>query len=87
MKHFTSADVKPSSSWDGEIAADLKDLIFDPPAWMKMGLQETASGYGKRLNSGYKISFNGRKYRVYVCIFSNSGTSYFITKKKRIVVD
>ena len=42
----------------------------------KRGLSYTASGYGKKIPSIYKVFFNGRWYRVYTCVFSNIGTSY-----------
>ena len=85
MKEFTEADCLQmgSSPW---IQADRSELVYDPPEWMKMGLQETRTGYGKRLNSGYKIHYNGKLYRIYVTIFSNAGTSWFTAKGKRIVV-
>ena len=84
MKEFTEADVVKGQF--ERIYADRSDLVYDPPEWMKRGLQETASGYGKRLNSGLKISFNGKLYRIYVTIFSNAGTSWFKVKGRTIVV-
>jgi hypothetical protein len=86
MKEFTDADVLPSTVFDGWIQADRSELVYDPPEWMKRGLQETASGYGKKLNSGQKIHFNGKLYRIYVTIFSNSGTCWFTAKGKRYSV-
>lgn len=86
MKEFTTADVLPSSVFDGWIPADTSELVYDPPEWMARGLQETASGYGKKLNSGRKIHFNGRLYRIYVTIFSNAGTAWFKAKGKRYSV-
>ena len=86
MKEFTDADVLPSTVYDGWIQADRSELMYDPPEWMKRGLQETASGYGGRLNSGLKIHFNGKLYRIYVTIYSNAGTSWFTAKGKRYSV-
>lgn len=85
MKQFTEADVVKTGEFE-RIYADRSELVYDPPEWMKRGLQETASGYGKRLNSGQKISFNGKLYRIYVTIFSNAGTCWFTTKGRRIIV-
>ena len=62
------------------------ELVFDPPTWMGQGLVETVGGYGNRLNSGYKIHFNGRLYRVYVTIYSNIGTMWFKVKGRKIMV-
>ena len=86
MKEFTTADVLPSTTFDGWIQADTSDLVYDPPEWMARGLQENASGYGRRLNSGRKIHFNGRLYRIYVTCFSNAGTAWFTAKGKRYSV-
>lgn len=85
MRNFTDSDVTTSGGCE-RIAADRADLVSAPTDRQKAGLQETASGYGKRLNSGLKISFNGRLYRVYVTIFSNCGTCWFTTRGRKIVV-
>jgi len=84
MKHFTDQDVVKSDL--DRILANCKELIDAPPEWMKRGLTETASGYGSKLNSGFKISFNGRIYRIYTTIFSNSGTNWFVSKGRKIIV-
>jgi hypothetical protein len=91
MKNFTEDDVQTVKPYGDDrsylkISADRDDLI-DAPMWFhKKGLSETSTGYGKRLNSGYKISFNGKLYRVYVTIFSNSGTMWFTCKGRKIIV-
>lgn len=85
MKQFTETDVVKTGEFE-RIYADRSELVVDQPEWMKRGLQETASGYGKRLNSGLKISFNGKLYRIYVTIFSNAGTSWFKVKGRKIIV-
>lgn len=81
MKEFTDNDIQ-----NNRISADRTELVYDPLSWMKSGLQETASGYGKRLNTGYKISFNKRLFRLYCTCFGNSGTVWFRTKGRMIVV-
>ena len=87
VKQYTDADVVKHGDSYERIYADKADLEYAPPAWMARGLQETASGYGKRLNSGLKIHFNGKRYRIYVTIFSNCGTAWFQTKGRKIIVD
>lgn len=88
MKEFNESDVLPGvATWAGRISCLKSELVDAPPEWMKRGLQETASGYGKRLNSGYKIHFGGKLRRIYVTIFSNSGTCWFKVKDRRITVD
>lgn len=86
MKHFTSDDVERIDYKDGHYyrlkqSADHDDMEYAPMWFHLKGLQETATGYGRRLNTGYKLSFNGRMYRVYCCIFSNSGTLYIRAKQ------
>jgi hypothetical protein len=64
------------------------EVVFEwhPLWWHKQGLMQTASGYGSKLNTGFKIRFNGRLYRVYCCQWSNSGTAYIISKGDRLVI-
>jgi hypothetical protein len=87
MRNFTETDLQPSTVFDGWIQAMRDELVYSPPAWMSRGLQETATGYGKRLNSGLKIQFNGKLYRIYITCFSNCGTAWFTAKGKRYSVD
>lgn len=82
VTHFSGRDSSLS-----KIICDKTDLVRSEPEWMKRGLQETASGYGAHLNSGYKINFNNRLYRIYVTIYSNSGSCWFKVKGKKIFVD
>lgn len=86
MKSFTDKDVETGGQFP-RISCLKTDLRYSPPKWMRTGLQQTASGYGARLNSGYEIEYAGRVYRVYVTCYSNSGSAWFMTKGKRIYVD
>jgi len=88
MKHFTDNDVQPHGAvaGAGNIICNYTELVYSPPGWMKRGLQETSSGYGKRLNSGYWIRFNGRMYRIYTTVCSNNGSCWFKTKGKTIFI-
>lgn len=52
----------------------------------KLVLQYTASGYGRKIPTRYKVKYNNRWYRVYICIYSNSGTSYITVKGNNYVV-
>lgn len=81
-REFTSADV----TRDNHIYADRSELIYDAPEWLRRGLQQTASGYGRKLNSGLKISFNGRLYRIYVTCFSNAGSCWFVSNGSKYYV-
>jgi len=86
MRQFTDADVVQHGNGYERIYADRADLVVDEPAWMKRGLTQTASGYGKKLNSGLKIHFNGRLYRLYTTIYSNNGITWFTAKGRKICV-
>lgn len=83
MKNFTESDIVR----DNHIAADKSELVYSPTKWQKQGLMETASGYGARLNSGYKISYCGKLYRIYTTIYGNAGSSWFKVKGRKIYVD
>ena len=54
----------------------LVESKIDPLPWQTMGLQYTATGYGKRIPTQHKVKFKGRWRRVYCCVFSNVGTLY-----------
>lgn len=65
------ADGSKDSFWTIEVEA--KDA---PMKHHLSGLSWTATGYGKAIPSRTMVKYNGRWRRVYVCIFSNSGTAY-----------
>lgn len=60
------------------------EAIHAPLWWHKKGLMYTRSGYGRRIPTRYKVKHNNRLKRVYVCIFSNSGTAYIEQNGKPI---
>lgn len=89
MKLFTNDDVKAHTCVPDAgkiITENNSDLVFEPLNWQKRGLQQTASGYGRKLNSGFKINFNGKMYRIYVTQFSNAASFWFISKGRKIFV-
>lgn len=47
-----------------------------PLWWHTAGKTYTASGYGKRIPTEFVVRLDKRWRRVYVCVFSNSGTLY-----------
>lgn len=59
-------------------------LIDAPLAWQVKGLHETATGYGSKLTTRYKIEHKGRRYRVYATCHGNCGSLYIVTHGKRI---
>lgn len=44
--------------------------------WQKAGLSYTRTGYGPRIPTVNQVWYGGRWRRVYVCIWSNSGTCF-----------
>jgi hypothetical protein len=50
--------------------------------WHKQGLQQTASGYGKKLTTKYIVNFCGKKHRVYAICFSNVACHYILCAGK-----
>lgn len=88
MKNFTSSDVSnPETAFPkiylGEYQKELKD---SPLWWHVKGLSQTASGYGAKLTSRYKISYEGKEYRLYTTCFSNAGSTWFTVKGRKIFV-
>lgn len=90
MKVFLESDVKPHGAvaGAGHIITEnyQKELLLARPECMRRGLQETASGYGAKLNSGYMINFCGKLYRVYTTCHSNSGSCWFMVRGRKIFV-
>lgn len=63
------------------------ELIEKPLWWQLCGLSYTASGYGRKIPTDYMVRYNGRLYRVYCCIFSNSGTCYITAKGVDLILE
>ena len=62
-------------------------LVYSPLWWHERGLQQTASGYGRKLTTPYKVEHNGRLYRVYCVCFSNAGSLYILPGGERLYLD
>lgn len=87
MREFTEADVqRRTDSQYATLCADRSELVDDAPSRMRAGLQQTASGYGSKLNSGLKIHFAGKLRRIYVTCYSNAGSSWFTVKGEKIYI-
>ena len=54
--------------------------------WQRAGLTYTATGYGDKIPTRYKVWAGHVWQRVYCCIYSNIGTCYIIRKGERTVV-
>lgn len=67
--------------------SDIEATLIDAPLWWHdAGLCKTASGYGKKIESRYKVFFQGKKRRIYSDCFGNSGSNYIFVKGERISV-
>ena len=53
-------------------------LIYKPLWWHLKGLTQTATGYGRKLTTPWKVKHNGRLYRVYATCYSNAATHYIL---------
>lgn len=62
-------------------------LIDAPLAWQAMGLQETATGYGSKLTTRYKVEHKGRRYRVYASRYGNCSSLFIVEHGKRIYLN
>lgn len=90
MKQFTDKDVRQHGAITGAGSINTngtEDLVYSPLEWQKRGLQETASGYGAKLTNSYKISFNGKLFRLYTTRYGNAGSTWFKVKGRTIYVN
>lgn len=90
MRLFTTKDVI-SYALNGPyripVSFDYKaELLHSPLVWQERGLQQTASGYGAKLTTQHKISYNGRLYRIYATCYSNVASHWFTANKQRIYI-
>ena len=61
--------------------------FIDAPMWYhERGLMQTATGYGRKLNTGKKALVGDKAYRVYASCCSNVACLYIIIKGIKIYV-
>lgn len=58
----------------------------EPMTHHNLGLSYTATGYGSKLPTRYKVFFDNRWYRVYSVCFSNVSTEYIVSRGDKITV-
>ena len=73
MNYISSPDI---------LSAKIEELY-----WQKLGLQYTASGYGKKIPTKYKVKINSKWHRVYCIIYSNIGTLYILKNKCMMTIE
>lgn len=54
--------------------------------WQKQGLSYTATGYGGKIPTQYKVKHDGIWKRVYCAIYSNTGTLYIMQTGRKLIV-
>jgi hypothetical protein len=69
------------------IFVDSADIVDAPMWYHEKSLMQTATGYGRKLNTGRKLRYNGRLYRIYCCCYSNAGSNYIIVKGETIYIN
>jgi hypothetical protein len=57
-----------------------------PLAWQKLGLMQTATGYGSKLTTTKMLRHNNRWHRIYCMCWSNIGTCYILSRGQQIIV-
>lgn len=56
-----------------------------PLPWQKLGLQQTASGYGAKLATQFVVQLRkGRARRVYVTQYSNAGSAWIVVNGRKL---
>lgn len=62
------------------------ELIDKPLWWQLRGLSYTASGYGGKIPTTKMVKHKGRLKRIYIMIYSNSGTAYILDGKTKLII-
>lgn len=65
-------------------SVSMDDRIESPLWWHRGGLQQTATGYGSKLTTPYKIPYNGRLYRIYAICYSNVASHYITVMGQKL---
>jgi hypothetical protein len=77
------AVVREGNGSNVEYNAEYKEV----PLWHhEQGLSYTASGYGAKTPSRYKVKIGSRWYRVYSACYGNASSEYVTVKGQRLYV-
>lgn len=63
-----------------------KDFVRSPLWYHEKGLMQTATGYGYKLSTIYKVKHDNRWKRVYCSCHSNIGSLYIIYNKRPLYI-
>ena len=58
-----------------------------PLEWQKLKLSYTASGYGEKIPTSYKVFYGEKWRRVYCRVFSNIGSLYIMQGKEKLIIN
>jgi hypothetical protein len=70
------AYLQHNTGTNGPFLTEKLEALVNETRWQKMGLQFTATGYGKKIPTRYMVRYNGKLRRVYCRIYSNAGMCY-----------
>ena len=81
------AYLQHKASEQGPFCTESVTVTDSPLWWHEQGLQYTATGYGKRIPSRFKVYFEGKWRRVYVTQYSNVGSAWINFQSEEIRAD
>jgi hypothetical protein len=87
MKVFTQHDINTSGSSPCIYADPASDLHTDPLPWQLAGRSFTATGYGSRIPTTYKLNLAGKLYRVYATCYGNAASTWIMIKGNKIIIN
>lgn len=70
------------------LSKPVAQVLRRPLPWQEQGLSQTASGYGAKLTTPWKVRLEGEKIlrRIYLHCYSNSGTAYIVSKGTKVIL-
>lgn len=77
-----------TSKMHATIRSTGEEVICDhqPLDWQVAGLQQTATGYGAKLATGWTLLYEGCRRRVYAACYSDAATHYILVKGKKVTL-
>jgi hypothetical protein len=64
-----------------------QDLVSAPLWFHRRGLQQTASGYGAKLTSSFKINYEKKLRRIYHTCYGNASSAWIKVKGIKIFIN
>ena len=63
-----------------------KEGVYSPLRHHRLGLTETATGYGSKLRTPYVVRYEGRTRRVYAICYGNAASMYIVVNKRQLFI-